>query len=104
MHPWEVVDLRTQEVPQSVSIGLRIHVYTEEQLRALITNLPEGTTPRLKGDIIPFVRVQLEIGNIPVVLQIKQCAHPRCNRLFLSAGPNHRKCHHTHKSPIDKLY
>ena len=104
MHPWEVVDLRTQEVPQLISVGLRFHIYAREQLQKLINDLPEGTTQKQKGDIIPFVRVQLEIGNLPVLLKIKECTQIRCNRLFLSAGPNHRKCHHEHKCPIDKLY
>ena len=104
MHPWEVVDLRTKEVPQSISIGLSFHVYTRKHLQKLINDLPEGTTQKQKGDIIPFVRVQLEIGNIPVLLKIKECTQPRCSRLFLSVGPNHRKCHHEHKRPIDRLY
>ena len=65
--------------------------------------MPPGR-PKHRGDIIPFVRIQLEIGNVPVALKIKQCTHPQCNRLFLSAGSNHRKCHHGHKHPIDKLY
>jgi len=104
MFPREVVDLRTQEVLPEISAKLSFHVYTREQLNKLINDLPQGTTPKRKGDIIPFARVQLEIGNVPVVLKIKQCTHPQCKRLFLSAGPNHRKCHHDHKNPIEKLY
>jgi len=104
MFPRESVDLRTQEVPSTISTKLCFHVYTKEQLQKLINDLPEGITPKRKGDIIPFARVQLEIGNIPVLLKIKQCTYPRCNNLFLSAGANHRKCHHDHKNPIDKLY
>ena len=99
-----VVDLRIQEIPTAISTGLSFRVYTWEQLQKLINGLPEGTTPKRKGGIIPFVRVQLEIGNMPVVLSIKRCAHPHCKMLFLSAGPNHRKCHRYHKHPIEKLY
>jgi|GEM_PF-1104094 len=104
MFPREVVDLRIQEVPCEISTKLSFHIYTREQLEKLINDLPAGLTPKQKGDVIPFVRVQLEIGNIPVVLKIKQCIHPQCKRLFLSAGPIHRKCHHDHNHPIDKLY
>lgn len=104
MFPREIVDLRIQEVPRTITTKLSFHVYTREQLKMLIRELPEGTTPRQKGDVIPYARVQLEIGNTPVVLKIKQCTHPNCNRMFLSAGPRHRKCHHEHRNPVDKLY
>lgn len=104
MYPRQVVDLGIHNIPPTITTRLSFHIHSLEQLQKLINGLPEGTTPKLKGDVIPFVRVQLEIGNKPVVLKIKQCIHPQCKRLFLSAGPIHRKCHHDHKHPIEKLY
>ncbi len=102
--PKRIVDLRTYEIPSEISTGLSFYVFTEEQLQKLVNELPDGTTPKHKGKIIPFTRIQLETGNVPVILNIKQCIHPLCKRLFLSAGPSHRKCHHDHKHPIEKLY
>jgi hypothetical protein len=102
--PKNVIDLRTQEIPSELSSGLGFYVYTKEQLQKLVIELPDGTTPKHKGTIIPFARIQLETGNAPVTLNIKQCIYPLCKRLFLSAGPSHRKCHHDHKHPIEKLY
>ena len=104
MFPRQVIDLRIQEVPTTISANLSFHVYTRKQLQTLIDDLPEGISPKQKGNIIPFARVQLEIGNVPVILNIKQCSHDQCKRLFLSAGPLHRVCHHYHKHSIDKLY
>jgi hypothetical protein len=102
--PKRTVDLRSQEIPLEISTGFSFYVYTVEQLQRLVDELPDGTTPKHKGKIIPFVRIQLETGNVPVTLDIKQCICPQCKRLFLSAGPSHRKCHHIHKHPIEKLY
>ncbi len=102
--PKRAVDLRTQEIPSEISVDLSFNVFTGEHLQKLINKLPDGTTPKHKGKIIPFVRIQLETGNTPVTLNIKQCICPQCKRLFLSAGPSHRKCHHNHKHPIEKLY
>ncbi len=104
MFPRKVIDLRTEDVPTTISANLTFHVYTWNQLQKLINDLPEGITQKQKGNIIPFAQVQLETGNIPVALKIKQCAHDQCNRLFLSAGPIHRICHHYHKHSIDRLY
>lgn len=103
-HHKRVVDLSTQEIPADISTELSFYVYTEEHLQKLIRKLPDGTTPKHKGKIIPFVRMKFETGDEPATLSIKQCIYPQCKRLFLSAGPSHRKCHHTHKHPIEKLY
>jgi hypothetical protein len=101
--PKRAVDLRTQEIPSDI-IDCSFYVYTGEQLQKLVDELPDGTTPKHKGKIIPFARIQIETGNAPVTLNIKQCIYPQCKRLFLSAGSSHRKCHHIHKHPIEKLY
>lgn len=100
----KVVNLNTQEIPSEISTGFCFHVFTEEQLQKLVNELPDGITQKHKGKIIPFVRIQIETGNVPVILDIKQCHDPLCKRLFLSAGANHRKCHHDHRHPIERLY
>ncbi|HFD13218.1 MAG TPA: hypothetical protein ENJ32_12235 [Crenotrichaceae bacterium] len=98
------IDLRTQAVPADIAPGLSFYVYSSDQLRKLINMLPEGITPTQKGKIIPFARIQIETGNVPVVLNIKQCIEPQCKRLMLSSGSSHRKCHHDHKHPMEKFY